>query len=352
MDRHTEALKRFAAGTVIPATPLVLDADKQFDPAGQKLLNGYYLEAGAGGIATAVHSTQFEIRDPKFHLFEKVIGTVAESIGAYEARTGRVIVRVAGVCGPTEQAVREAKLAREYGYDAVLLSPGGLNDYSEDDLLRRTEAVAAEMPVIGFYLQKAVGGRYLSYSYWKRFTEIENVIGVKVAAFNRYATVDVVRAAAFSSRSEQIALYTGNDDNIVSDLISTFSFREGDRTVTRRFVGGLLGHWSVWTRRVVELFERIRKNPNDPELLTLAGQITDANGAVFDAANNFAGCISGIHEILHRQGLMPYIHCLSEKERLSEGQNEEIDRVLAMYPHLTDDGFVRDYLNAQKELRK
>ena len=352
MERHAIALQKFAEGTVIPATPLVLDARKHFDPNGQKLLNGYYLEAGEGGIATAVHCTQFEIRNPEFHLFETVIATVAESINEYEARTGRVIVRIAGVCGPTEQAVAEAELAKKYGYDAVLLSPGGLNDRSEDYLIGRTEAVAAVMPVVGFYLQKAVGGRHLSYSYWRRFAEVKNVIGVKAAPFNRYATLDVVRAVAFSSRSSEIALYTGNDDNIVADLISTYTFREGDRTVTRRFNGGLLGHWSVWTRRVVELFERIKRNPNDPELLTLAGQITDANGVIFDAANNFAGCISGIHEILHRQGLMPYIHCLSEKERLSEGQSEEIDRILAMYPHLTDDEFVGAYLAAQKGSRK
>ena len=347
MNRTEQALQIFAQGTVIPATPLVLDAEKRFDPAGQKLLNGYYLEAGAGGIATAVHSTQFEIRDPKHGLFEPVIATVAESIGEYEARTGRVIVRVAGVCGPTEQAVREAELARQYGYDAVLLSPGGLNDRSENYLLERTAAVAQVMPVIGFYLQKAVGGRWLSYDYWCRFAATEGVIGVKCASFNRYFTIDVARAVAFSPRADRIALYTGNDDNIVFDLLSEFSFPDGDRVRTRRFVGGLLGHWSVWTHNVVALFKRIRSNPDDPALRALAGQITDANGVIFDAAHDFAGCISGIHEILHRQGLMPYIHCLSEHERLSPGQSEQIDRILAMYPHLTDDAFVRDYLRAR-----
>lgn len=347
MNRTEQALNIFSKGTVIPATPLVLDAQKRFDPEGQRLLNEYYLEAGAGGIATAVHSTQFEIRDPEFHLFEPVIATVAESIDTYEKRTGKVIVRVAGVCGPTEQAVKEAKLAKQYGYDAVLLSPGGLNDKSEAYLLERTEAVAKEMPVIGFYLQTAVGGRRLSYDYWSRFAEIERVIGVKCAAFNRYATVDVVRAIAFSSRADRIALYTGNDDSIVFDLLSVFEFSDGDRVIRRRFDGGLLGHWSVWTHSVVELFERIRKNPNDPALLTLATQITDANGVIFDAAHDFAGCISGIHEILHRQGLMKYIHCLSEKERLSDGQSEEIDRILTMYPHLTDDAFVKEYLKTK-----
>ncbi len=344
MDRHIKALKIFSQGTVIPATPLVLDAEKRFDPAGQKLLNEYYLYAGAGGIATAVHSTQFEIRDPAYGLFEPVIRTVAESIDDYERRSRKTVVRICGACGPTEQAVREAETAKRYGYDAVLLSPGGLGDKSEEYLLERTRAVAEVMPVIGFYLQRAVGGRYLSYDYWRRFAEIENVIGVKVAAFNRYATVDVVRAVALSSRSSEIALYTGNDDNIVSDLTSVFSFRENGKVYLRRFDGGLLGHWSVWTRRVVELFARIKNNPGDPELRILGTQITDANGAIFDVAHDFAGCISGIHEVLHRQGLMAYPHCLSEKEKLSPGQSEEIDRVTGMYPFLTDDLFVKKYL--------
>lgn len=345
MNRHEKALEILSAGTVIPATPLVLDADRHFDPEGQKFLTEYYLEAGVGGIATAVHSTQFEIRDPEFDLFEPVLKCVSETIDEYEQRTGKVIIRIAGVCGKDEQAVREARLAAKYGYDAVLLSPGGLSDYSEDMLIARTEKVAAVMPVIGFYLQTAVGGRYLSYDYWRRFCEIDNVVAVKCASFNRYSTVDVVRAASFSSRADKIALYTGNDDNIIYDLISEFSFRDGDRIVRGRFKGGLLGHWTVWTHSVTQLFERIRENPHDPELLTLATQITDANSAIFDAAHGFAGCISGIHEILRRQGLIKYIHCLCDHEKLSDGQSEEIDRVLSMYPHLTDDEFVKDYIS-------
>lgn len=345
MNRKEAALKQFAMGTVIPATPLVLDANRKFDPSGQKRLNGYYLEAGAGGIATAVHSTQFEIRNPEFGLFETVIGTVAESIDAFEARKGRTVIRVAGVCGRTEQAVKEAGLARKYGYDAVLLSPGGLNVESEEYLVERTRAVAEVLPVIGFYLQTAVGGRRLSYDYWLQVCNTPGVIGVKVAAFNRYATVDVMRAAAFSDRAGEITLYTGNDDNIISDLTSVFTFRGADGTErTVRFAGGLLGHWSVWTHRVVEMFKQIKENPDDPAWRTLAAQVTDANGAIFDVANGFTGCISGIHEILHRQGLMPYIHCLCDHEHLSPGQSAEIDRVLAMYPHLTDDEFVKEYL--------
>ncbi len=348
MDRKVTARQLFASGTVIPATPLVLDENKRFDAKGQKLLNGYYLTAGVGGIATAVHSTQFEIRRSEFGLFEPVIATVAESIDEFEKKTGKVIVRVAGVCGRTEQAVKEAEIAEKYGYDAVLLSPGGLNDESEDYLLERTKAVAEVMPVIAFYLQIAVGGRRLSYDYWTKLCEIPNVIGVKVAAFNRYATIDVMRAVTFSSRAEEIALYTGNDDNIIADLTSNFTFKgEDGKNYTRHFVGGLLGHWSVWTHTVVKLFEEIKKNPDNPDWRTLAGQVTDANGAIFDVANNFTGCISGIHEVLHRQGLMPYIHCLCDKEHLSAGQAEEIDRVCRMYPNLTDDEFVKDYLKYQ-----
>lgn len=346
MNRHERALALLHAGTVIPATPLALNERREFDEAQQRILTGYYLAAGAGGIATAVHSTQFEIRLPQYNLFERVLRTVSEVIDEYEVKTGRVTVRVAGVCGKTEQAVHEARIAKQYGYDAVLLSPGGLNDLTEAELLARTEAVAREMPVIGFYLQTAVGGRRFSYEYWTRLCEIPNVVAIKSAPFNRYQTLDVVRAAALSSRAGEITLYTGNDDNIVMDLLTEYRFSEGGKTYQKRFKGGLLGHWSIWTRRVVELFERIKRNPTPTaELLTLAAEITDTNGAVFDAAHNFAGCIPGIHEVLRRQGLMKGILCLNPDEVLSEGQAEELDRITAMYPHLCDDDFVKKYLN-------
>lgn len=350
MNRHEKALQILHQGTVIPATPLALTAERTFDEEQQRILTGYYLAAGAGGIATAVHSTQFEIRLPKHNLFERVLTTVSQVIDEYESKTGRVIVRVAGVCGPVEQAVREAKIARGLGYDAVLLSPGGMNALSEAKMLARTEAVAREMPVIGFYLQPAVGGRHFSYDYWAKLCEIPNVVAIKSAPFNRYMTLDVARAAALSSRSDEITLYTGNDDNIVLDLLTEYRFEENGKTYTRRFEGGLLGHWSIWTRRVVEMFEQIKKDPTPTaEWLTLAAQITDTNAAVFDTAHNFAGCIPGIHEILRRQGLLKGIWCLNPEEVLSEGQSEELDRVLAAYPHLTDDDFVREYLeNIQK----
>lgn len=345
MDRHEKALQILHEGTVIPATPLALTEERAFDEEQQKILTGYYLAAGSGGIATAVHSTQFEIRLPQYNLFERVLATVSQTIDEYEHRTGRVIVRVAGVCGKVEQAVREARIARDLGYDAVLLSPGGLNALTEEEMLARTEAVAREMPVIGFYLQPAVGGRHFSYNYWAKLCEIPNVVAIKSAPFNRYLTLDVARAAALSSRADEITLYTGNDDNIVLDLLTEYRFEEGGKVYTKRFEGGLLGHWSIWTRRVVEMFARIKADPTPTaEWLTLAAQITDANAAVFDTAHNFAGCIPGIHEILRRQGLLKGNWCLNPDEVLSEGQSEELDRILAAYPHLTDDEFVREYL--------
>jgi len=351
MDRHIEALKVLKEGTVIPATPLALDENRKFDSARQRMITRYYLEAGAGGIATAVHSTQFEIRLPEYNLFETVISTVSDEIDKYEKETGKAIVKIAGVCGKTEQAVAEAEVAKKLGFDAVLLSPGGLNDKSEEYLLERAEAVTKVMPVVGFYLQPSVGGRVLSYSFWERFCEIDNVVAIKSAPFNRYLTHDVVRACALSSRCDDITLYTGNDDNIIPDLITDYAFTKADgTTVTKKFEGGLLGHWCVWTHAVVELFEKIKKDGATAELLTLGTQITDANAVIFDFAHNFAGCIPGIHEILHRQGLLKGIWCLNPDEVLSPGQSEEIDRIYRMYPHLNDDEFVKDFISRYEKI--
>lgn len=343
-SRHETAMRILAEGTVIPATTLALDEKRQFDEARQRLLTRYYLEAGSGGIATAVHSTQFAIRDPRYHLFERVIAVVSDEIRRYEEETGRVIVKVCGVCGPVEQAVREARLARQLGYDAVLLSPGGLNDLPEEALLQRTRAVAEEMPVIGFYLQTAVGGRVFRYDYWAQLAEIEGVAAIKCASFNRYTTQEVVRAVTLSSRADQIALYTGNDDHIVVDLLTRYEFPVEGRVYRNRFRGGLLGHWSIWTAKVVPLFERLKNASASDELLTLGAQITDCNSAFFDTAHNFKGCIAGMHEVLRRQGLIRSICCLDPEETLSEGQLAEIDRVYRMYPHLNDDAFVADFL--------
>ncbi len=344
MNRHEKALEILRHGTVIPATTLALNDDGSFNEARQRLLIRYYLEAGAGGIATAVHSTQFEIRKPEFNLFERVISIVTDEIDRYEAETGKVILKVCGVCGPAEQAVREAELARSLGFDAVLVSPGGLAHLTEEEMLERARKVAEVLPIIGFYLQTAVGGRVFTYDFWCKLAQIPNLKAIKCASFNRYTTLDVMRAITLSGRADEIALYTGNDDNIVVDLLTNYRFTIDGKTYTNRFRGGLLGHWSVWTHKVVELFEELRTASASDDYLTLAAEITDCNAVFFDAANAFKGCIPGMHEILRRQGLVKSIRCLNPEEILSPGQAEEIDRVYAMYPHLNDDAFVKAFL--------
>ena len=352
MNRHEKALEILKKGTVIPATPLALDDNRKIDENGVRLLMKYYLNCGVGGIATAVHTTQFEIRKPEIGLFEPILKIVSDEIDKFESKTGKVIVRVAGVCGPVEQAVKEAEIAKKYGYDAVLLSPGGLNHLSEDELVLRTQKVAEVIPVIGFYLQTAVGGRVFSYNYWERVCATHNVVAIKCASFNRYQTLEVVRAAAFSERSDDITLYTGNDDNILIDLLTCYKFTKDGKTVEKAFDGGLLGHWSVWTKKAVEIFEMAKmekyKDTISPNLLTLAAEITDSNSAFFDTANNFNGCIAGLHWVLRRQGLMKNIYCLNPQETLSEGQAEEIERVYRMYPHLNDDEFIHENIDSWK----
>ena len=352
MDRHLKALEILKSGTVIPATPLALDENRRFDEYSQRLLMKYYLNCGVGGIATAVHSTQFEIRDPEVNLFEPILKLVSDEIDAFENKTGRVIVKVAGVCGKTEQAVKEATLAKKYGYDAVLLSPGGLNSLSEDELVKRTKAVAEVMPVIGFYLQTAVGGRHFSFEYWQKICEIPNVVAIKAAPFNRYMSLDIARAAALSTRSDEITLYTGNDDNIVIDLLTTYKFDVNGKHYEKGFEGGLLGHWSVWTKRAVELFELCKKQKAgdsiSAEMLSLANAVTDSNAVLFDGANAFAGCIPGLHYVLKKQGLMKSLNCINSNEVLSPGQDTEIERIYAMYPNLVDDDFVKENIESWK----
>ena len=348
MNRHEKALAKLHEGTVIPANPLALDENRNFDEKRQRALVRYYLDAGVGGLAVAVHTTQFEIRDPKYNLLEPVLRVAMEEALAFEERTGSTVVMVAGACGKTEQAVAEAKLAKSLGYDAVLLSPGGLNDLSEDYMIERTKEVAKVLPVIGFYLQTAVGGRHFSYNYWQRLAEIEGVVAIKAAPFNRYYTYDVVRAVALSSRADDITLYTGNDDNIVLDLVTTYKFEVDGKTYEKGFVGGLLGHWSVWARKAVELFEKCKvwrkEKTISKDVLSLAAKVTDTNAVFFDSANEYAGCIAGLHEVLRRQGLMKGIWCLNPNESLSKGQAEEIDRVYREYPELADDDFIKDNL--------
>lgn len=344
MNRHDKALEILHNGTVIPAIPLALDENRKFDAKTQARMVRYYMHAGSGGVAAAVHSTQFEIRDPEHNLFRPVLESVIAEMEKFEADTGKVLVRISGVCGGTEQACREAELTKELGFDAVLLSPGGLNDWSEEQLLERTRAVAKVMPVIGFYLQEAVGGRKLSKEYWTKLADIPNVVAIKCACFDRYRTQDLVKGVMLSKRADEVALYTGNDDHIVMDLLTPFC-HEGK---TKYFVGGLLGQWSVWTNRAVEIFERCREcresGTIDASLLTVAEHLTEANGAVFDVANRFAGCIPGLHYVLKKQGLMTSLHCLNPHEVLSDGQAEEIDRLWQAYPEVADDDFVKSFV--------
>lgn len=334
-------------GVVIPASPLALDAQRRLDARRQRALWRYYVAAGAGGIAVGVHTTQFAIRDPKVGLFEPLLTMAAEEFRRADAGRAAPLVRIAGICGATPQAVTEAELARGLGFHAGLLSLGAMRDADEETLLAHCRRVAEAIPVVGFYLQPAVGGRVLPYRFWRRFLEIANVVAIKAAPFNRYQTLDVLRAVAESGRDD-VALYTGNDDNIVLDLVTRYCFHVGGRWVRRRFVGGLLGHWAVWTRRAVELLHACHDvaasgDPLPESLLRRAVETTDANAALFDAANGFAGCIAGLHEILRRQGLLEGIWCLDPQETLGPGQREEIDRVSRDYPHLNDDQFVAEH---------
>ncbi|WP_110933002.1 dihydrodipicolinate synthase family protein [Paenibacillus bouchesdurhonensis] len=331
-------------GTVIPAHPLALDSSRQLDERRQRALSRYYIESGAGGIAVGVHTTQFEIRDPGIKLYEPVLRMAAEEVSA--SMLERSFIKVAGICGPTDQALEEAEIAVKYGYDLGLVSTGGLDSWNESALLQRMEAIAKVIPVFGFYLQPAVGGKRLSYKFWRELAEIPGVKAIKMAPFNRYQTLDVVRAVCESSRCEEIALYTGNDDNIVADLLTTYRFKVNGMKVEKRIVGGLLGHWAVWTRKAVELMSQIidlRESGDSipEELMTRGIEITDANAAFFDPGHDFHGCIPGIHEVLRRQGLLEGRWCLNPAEELSSGQMEEIDRVYRAYPHLNDDEFVQ-----------
>ena len=339
-----EIQQELQRGLVIPACPLALNASRKLDERRQRALLRYYAAAGAGGVAVGVHTTQFAIRDPAHGLFGAVLQLAAEEMGCLDEGRRMPLVRIGGICGGTAQAADEAEMLRELGYHAGLLSLAALRDAREDDLIAHCRVVAEILPLIGFYLQPAVGGRVLPFSFWRRFAEIENIAAIKVAPFNRYQTLEVVRAVADSGRSD-VALYTGNDDHIVLDLLTPYRFSVAGRTVEHRIVGGLLGHWAVWTQKAVELLEECRGaaqggGPIPPELLRRANEVTDCNAAFFDASNHFAGCIAGLHEVLRRQGLFEGLWCLDPREGLSPGQLEAIDRVCAAYPHLNDDAFV------------
>lgn len=358
-------------GLVIPACPLALNARRKLDERRQRALIRYYRAAGAGGLAVGVHTTQFKIRDPAIGLFRPLLELAREEMVRGEralpanARPSRQAetpglppsgpgpaavawVRIGGICGQTNQAVAEASLIRELGYHAGLLSLGALAEASEEALLSHCRTVSHIIPLVGFYLQPAAGGRHLAYGFWRKFAEIENVVAIKIAPFNRYQTLDVIRAVMEAGRDD-LVFYTGNDDQIVVDLLTPFRFRWGEQGRERRIVGGLLGHWAVWTKRAVELLEECHRLTRESaaipaDMLRRAVEVTDANAAFFDAAHGYAGCIPGLHEVLRRQGLLEGIECLDPRETLSPGQREEIDRVYQAYPHLHDDAFVREHL--------
>jgi len=339
-DWPSDVLATLRRGAVIPAHPLALDANRALDTRRQRALARYYLDAGAGGLAVGVHTTQFAIRDVGLYrpVLELAMRTAADWAKAPP-------VMIAGLAGRTAQAVAEAQIARDLGYHAGLLSLAAMEAASEDELIAHAEAIAREIPLVGFYLQPAVGGIVLPVSFWRRFAAIENVVAVKIAPFNRYRTLDVLRGVCAADALDRVTLYTGNDDHIILDLVSPFTVVANGRERTVRIKGGLLGHWSVWVKKAVELLDRIHAadaaNNVPTDLLALDSQVTDCNAAIFDVANDFHGVICGCHEILRRQGLLEGLWCLDPNEQLGPGQMQEIDRVCAAYPELTDDAFVR-----------
>lgn len=340
---------RLRQGVVIPACPLALDANRRLDERRQRALVRYYADAGAGGLAVAVHTTQFAIRAPQHGLFRPVVELIAEELDRADGRRDEPMIRIAGVCGRTKEAVAEAHLVRDHGYHAALVSLGALKDATEAELFYHCSVLAEVIPLIGFYLQPAVGGRILPISFWRRLAELKNLIAIKIAPFNRYQTIDVIRALIEVGRYDT-ALYTGNDDNFIADLVTPYRFQNCEGKAELRIRGGILGQWAVWTKKAVRQLELchqvVAAEQGIPvELLRLNVEFTDVNAAVFDVANNFAGCIPGIHEVLRRQGLLAGNWCLDPRETLSTGQSAEIDRVCRDYPHLNDDGFIRQNLD-------
>ncbi|WP_414476404.1 dihydrodipicolinate synthase family protein [Microvirga sp. M2] len=337
-------LSMIRRGVAIPAHPLALDAERRFDRQRQRALTRYYVDSGVGGLAVGVHTTQFAIRE--IGLYEPILAAAMEDSKAW---ADRPLVMVAGICGKTEQAVTEAQTAVRLGYHAGLLSLSALKGASTDEIIAHCRCVAEEIPLVGFYLQPAVGGMSLDAAFWEQFAAIENVIAIKVAPFNRYRTLDVVRGVVAARAEERVTLYTGNDDHIVLDLVTPFTAIRDGMPVTVRFKGGLLGHWSVWTRNAVRMLDQLQKaveaGPLSPEILALDARVTDCNSAFFDVAHDFHGCIAGCHEILRRQGLLEGIWCIDPHEGLSPGQLEEIDRVSRDHADLSDDSFVAENLH-------
>ncbi len=335
-------------GTVVPALPLALYSNRKLDERRQRALIRYYLDSGAGGIAVGVHTTQFAIRNPEIDIYVPLLKLASEEMDIFTRREKISVIKIAGVIGKTNQAVKEAELALKNGYNAALLSLAAFKDDPNTTIITHCRRIAEIIPLVGFYLQPAVGGRRLDTGFWREFAGIENVVAIKIAPFNRYQTLDVVRGVIESGRADDIALYTGNDDNIVVDLLSEYEIKFNGKVIRKRIVGGLLGHWAVWTRSAVTLLEDVKKGVFDKDVrkaLILSNQITDCNAAFFDTTNNFKGCIAGLHEVLRRQGLFKGIWTLDPDEKLSPGQKKEIDRVYSAYPHLNDDEFIAENMD-------
>lgn len=347
MSIPTDVRATLDRGVAIPAHPLALTAQRKLDERRQRALARYYIAAGVGGLAVGVHTTQFEIRDPKVGLFKPVLQLAKEEMDRADEKRKQKLVRIGGICGKTEQATREAGTLRDLGYHAGLLSLAAMKDANDEQLVAHCQSVSEVMPIVGFYLQPAVGGRALPYGFWRKFAEISNVVAIKIAPFNRYQTLDVIRALAEAGRND-IAIYTGNDDNIVMDLLTPYRIDVKGKKVERRIVGGLLGHWSVWTKKAVELLDECHKivvsgGNVSKDMLIRSIEVTDSNAAFFDSANAFAGCIAGLHEVLRRQGLLEGTWCINPNETFGPGQLAEIDRVYKAYPHLNDDAFVAQH---------
>lgn len=347
MPTSLSALRqRLLAGGVIPASPLALTPEREFDARHQRALFRYYAAAGAAGIAVGVHTTQFAIHEPEVGLYQPLLELAAEIIATSD---NPGLIKVAGLVGNTAQATREAEQAASLGFQCGLLSLAAFSGKTINEIIAHCKAVAEVIPLFGFYLQPAVGGRVLPYAFWRQFAEIERVVAIKIAPFDRYRTLDVVRAVADSGRSHEIALYTGNDDHIVGDLLTEFRFSKDTDAPTLRIVGGLLGHWAVWTKKAVELWHQcqhaVAEGHISSDLFTLGAQITDSNAAFFDVAHDFEGCIAGLHQVLAHQGLLAGRQCLDPQEDLSVGQAAEIERVYRAYPHLNDDDFVAEHLD-------
>jgi hypothetical protein len=333
-------------GVVIPASPLALTPERKFDEFRQRVLMRYYLDAGAGGIAVGVHFTQFEIRAPGIDLYEPVLRTCSEVVDKFSLETDRAIIKIAGIDGRKAAAIKQAVTARKLGYDFGMVSLSAFKGCMEQEMLQHMKEISMIMPLFGFYLLTGVGGVSLSYRFWRELVEMENIYGIKIAPFNRYCTLDVLRAVAQSGKEDRITLYTGNDDSIIYDLITPFKFNTSNGERTQRIRGGILGQWAVWTKRAVELLDEVHDlvdngKPVPTEMLTRSAELTDANAAIFDSAHHYAGSIPGVNEILRRQGLFTNVLTLKPDEVLMPGQAEEIERVCRAYPHLTDDDFVR-----------